>query len=135
MKADRLAKLLFHLAKRSSRGDAARKVWHVGGVIVARFLDHDGVAHPCLSLMLACFIMLFTVPGAMSSEGLPAIVTRPRSTTRPFRSVTPPHFPDETLCAKTRNDRAVQENEGVLIADIAIEAIALFGQAGRRYIP
>src|SRR5262245_56478575 len=58
--------------------DAARQVWHISRIVGSRHLDYDRVSHhDFVSFSPACFNMLLSVPGAKSSDGLPAMVTRP----------------------------------------------------------
>src|SRR5260370_13905504 len=59
------------------RRDAARQVRHIGRIVAFRFFDYDRVPHHRCSFRPACFKILFCVPGAKSSEGLPAMATRP----------------------------------------------------------
>src|SRR5262249_25159579 len=77
MKADRVADFLLDGGDRRSGCDTARQVRHVCGIIAICLLDHVCVAHQLFSLRPACFKMLLSVPGARSSDGLPATVTRP----------------------------------------------------------
>jgi hypothetical protein len=55
-------------------GNAAGKVWSVATVASARLLIDHNVFHVSSP---ACFRILFSVPGAASFEGCPAMVTRP----------------------------------------------------------
>src|SRR5262245_3976406 len=58
--------------------NAARQVWHISRIVGSRHLDYDRVSHhDFVSFSPACFNMLLSVPGAKSSDGLPAMVTRP----------------------------------------------------------
>ncbi len=64
------------LARRAGR-DAARQIWRVRRKIATGALDDDQEAMHVYPLSPACFRMLLYVPGAKSSDGCPAIVTRP----------------------------------------------------------
>src|SRR5262245_8312393 len=77
MEADRIPNLRFDLRNRRAGRDTSWQVWHVSRVVVVGLFDHDRVPHHFRSLSPACFSTLFSVPGAISSDGLPAIVTRP----------------------------------------------------------
>src|SRR5713101_3987844 len=77
VKPDRLAKFVLHGLHGRPSSNASRQVGHIGRVVCLRFFDHDRVAHYRFSFRPACFKMLCSVPGARSSEGFPAIVTRP----------------------------------------------------------
>src|SRR5262245_9168087 len=77
MEANRGADFLFDGGNGRSGRHAAGKIRHISRIISLSLLDHDRVTHYRLSLRPACLKILLSVPGAKSSEGLPAIVTRP----------------------------------------------------------
>lgn len=60
------------------RCHTAWEIRAVSAIVAARFLDDDEVLHGCFLLGIwACLNMLASVPGSISSLGLPAMVTRP----------------------------------------------------------
>src|SRR5262245_34275984 len=77
MKTDGFADLVLNRLHGRSGGNATREVWYVSRIVAFGLFDHDRVTHQRCSLRPACFKMLFKVPGATSSDGLPATVTRP----------------------------------------------------------
>src|SRR5437870_10592218 len=77
MKADGAADFLLNRLQGGPSGNAARQVWHVSRIVAFCLFDHDRITHQRCSLKPACFKMLFRVPGATSSDSLPATVTRP----------------------------------------------------------
>src|SRR5579859_1406395 len=77
MEADGFAELVLDVLYRRPCGDASGQVRYVAGVVSGRFLDDNRIAHQCFSLRPACFRTLLSVPGARSSDGFPATVTRP----------------------------------------------------------
>jgi len=77
VKPDSRANLSFDFFNGRAGGHAAWKVWNVCRIVVRRLLDDDCVLHDSHSLSCACLRMLFSVPGARSSLGFPATVTRP----------------------------------------------------------
>ena len=77
MEADRIPNLRFDLRNRRAGRDTSWQVWYVSRVVVVGLFDHDRVPHHFRSLSPACSSTLFSVPGAISSDGLPAIVTQP----------------------------------------------------------
>src|SRR6202049_1089895 len=77
MKSDGVADFDFDLGDRCRRCDTAGQIRHIGRVIALGLFDDDCVAHQFRSLSPACLSTLFNVPGAMSSDGFPAMVTRP----------------------------------------------------------
>ena len=77
MEGDGLSYFSLHIRGGGARGHAAWEVRHVGGIVALGFLDDHGVPHGGPHFMPACFRMLFKVPGAKSSLGLPGMVTRP----------------------------------------------------------
>jgi hypothetical protein len=61
-----------------ARGNTTRKIGHITGKIVFRLFNYDRVAHISPHFLSpACLRILFSVPGAKSSLGFPATVTRP----------------------------------------------------------
>src|SRR3990170_7308568 len=77
MQLDRLVHPPFGFLSRRSGCNAAGQVWRVRREVVAGILDDDQEAMHIYPLRPACFRMLLYVPGARSSDGCPAMVTRP----------------------------------------------------------
>ncbi len=78
VKLDGLADFPFDFVDSGSGSDASGKVRNIGRVIRSGVFDNDRVAHGSPHFPSpACFRMLFSVPGANSSLGLPGTVTRP----------------------------------------------------------
>ena len=74
MELDCLLHRSLHLVPCAASRHTTRKVRRIRGESCAGLLNYDKIlAH----LSPACFRMLFSVPAARSSPGLPAIVTRP----------------------------------------------------------
>jgi hypothetical protein len=74
MKRYRAPHLSLDVVARTRGGNATGKVGRVRGEASASLLDYDQVFH---GFNPACLRILFNVPGATSSPGLPATVTRP----------------------------------------------------------
>ena len=75
MKRDSLFHLSLDFVARVARCDTTRNVRRVCREAGLRLLDDDQILH---GFNPACLRMLFNVPGATSSPGLPATVTSPR---------------------------------------------------------
>src|SRR5712692_3879157 len=80
MEADRLANFVLYRRNCVAGCDATGQIRYIRRIIAVGFLDDDRVAHQCWSFRPDCFKILFSVPEARSSEGLPATVTRPGRT-------------------------------------------------------
>jgi hypothetical protein len=74
MKRNRAFHLSLDFVARIPSGDATRKVRRICGEAGLGLLDDDQILH---GFNPACLRMLFNVPGATSSPGLPATVTSP----------------------------------------------------------
>ena len=74
MKRDCLFDLSLDFVARVARCDTTRNIWRVCGETGLGLLDDNQVLH---GFKPACLRMLFNVPGATSSPGLPATVTSP----------------------------------------------------------
>ena len=61
----------------AARSHAPGQVRHVGGIVIGRFFDHDGVFHCIHPFSPDCFTMLAHVPAGRSSPGFPGMVTVP----------------------------------------------------------
>src|SRR5215510_8679394 len=77
MKTNGFADLVLNRLYCRSGGNATRQVWYVSRIVAFGLFNHDRITHQRWSLKPACFKMLFKVPGATSSDGLPATVTPP----------------------------------------------------------
>src|SRR5215471_3856740 len=71
METDSLADLRFNFLDSFACRDAARQIRHISRIIAFGLFNHNRVAHQRCSFSPACF------KSAKSSDGLPAIVTRP----------------------------------------------------------
>jgi len=74
-----LANCLFRARKCVAGSNASRQIWHIRGIVSAGIFDDYRVAHKEVPYFFNpdCLRILFNVPGAKSSLGLPATVTRP----------------------------------------------------------
>ena len=74
-----LANCLLRGDKCIASSNASGQIRHVRGVVPASIFYHYRVAHERVSYFFSpdCLRILFNVPGAKSSLGLPATVTRP----------------------------------------------------------
>jgi hypothetical protein len=70
-----LPHVLFYFFAGVASRNASREIWGVGGKTSLRRFDNDQVFFHGFNP--ACFRILFNVPGAKSSPGLPGTVTRP----------------------------------------------------------
>jgi len=79
MQLYRLSNLLFGLFSSLPGRDAAWKVGNISRIVALCLFDDNGVTDAVFLHFFrpACLRMLFKVPGARSSFGLPATVTRP----------------------------------------------------------
>src|SRR5215831_9384821 len=79
VKLDRLANEALSFLNRRPRGDTAGQIRNVRGVIRSCVLNDYRVSHGHLPYLFRpdCFRILLSVPGAKSSLGFPATVTRP----------------------------------------------------------
>src|SRR6516164_3390156 len=80
METDRFANLFFYESHGLARCNATGEIRHVSRVVTPRLLNDHRIAHQRCSFRPDCFKILFSVPGARSSDGLPATVTRPGRT-------------------------------------------------------
>src|SRR6266540_3655520 len=101
MEADRGADFVLDRRDGFAGRDASQKIGHIGRVVAVGLLDYHRVAHQRFSFRPACFNMLFSVPGARSSDDGnassfgPMLVLLVRlwsqpETIRPFRSAGSP---------------------------------------------
>src|SRR5579864_696844 len=79
VKFDCLADGALRFLNRCASRHAAGQIGYVGRVVRSGVLNDDGVSHGQLPYFFwpDCFRILFSVPGAKSSLGFPATVTRP----------------------------------------------------------
>ena len=73
-----LSHVMFHFFMGPARRNTSWEIWRVGGkACLCRLDDHQVFFH---DVNLACFRILFNVPGARSSPGFPGTVTKPSLT-------------------------------------------------------
>jgi hypothetical protein len=79
MKFYSLANRLLRRGQSLTRSNTSREIWDIGGIVATCIFNDNRVAHVRDPYFFSpdCFRILFKVPGAKSSLGLPATVARP----------------------------------------------------------